>query len=253
MHIEAQRLDENRFQGRIQVKVSASKTGLLERCLYWAKDGVEWNDVAGYPARRSSALHRAIASHIAGAPPEPSWTEWFRHRFSFAAKWLKTLPADTIKAPELGFAYSPETGEVSCLGMVDRKYPEGAFCGTVDLIQWSNERRTLDILDWKAVRFLTHDAVWPQLESLAMMAHKWLTKHVSPVHQVNVIAAHIHEGGVVPHIRRLDANQLQEAEERLRLHLTMIPTATPEPGPWCDSHYCPARMACPRYEGKRAA
>lgn len=220
-------------------EVTASKTGLLEHCQYWARPEAQWADKPGAGADRGTRGHAAIAVYVeTGVVPELD--EDIAQPFASARAWVDSFGREQLRA-EVAFAWDPATDTASILGQnIGRDYSAGGgrLCGSADLVAVNRGLKVGYIGDWS---FGDGTKKGPQLRTLAVMLAR-----AEGLASVTVEALEVSAEGVRQVCREdLDAFQLaaiagERAEQR-----AAIATAEPVPGPHCADLYCPARATCP--------
>lgn len=227
------------------MRVSASKTGLLASCQFWARPEAEWFDVKGPAAERGDRFHAAMDRYVQTGVREEV-AEDIAAEYAVAIDWVEDFGRQRLR-PEIAFAWDPATDtarELPSKGQRDYSGAhEGELCGTVDLVAVTPGGAGI-VWDWK-----TGDAsgAGPQLRTLAVMVARALRLSTVTVAALEVTAAGVRE------VCRedLDAFELDVHAGELAEKLAAIPTAEPTPGAHCSDAWCPARATCP--EGREAA
>lgn len=221
------------------MRVTASKTGLLSACQYFARPEAEWSDTSSAAADRGTRFHREIAEYVATGQVPLEIDEDIAPLFASAKAWVDHFGREKL-ASEVAFAWSPATDTAERIPAVERDYQAGAgrLCGTADLIAVSRFTKAGYVGDWK-----TGDGSQsgPQLRALALMLAR-----AEGLDMVTVEALEVDATGV-RHVctETLDAFALAAVAGELAESLAAIPTAVPQPGSHCGDLYCPARATCP--------
>lgn len=229
------------------MRVTASKTGLLAYCQYWARHDAVWTDSTSAAADRGTRFHRWIETYtrtIAGLSrwtiptPDPDLADLCDQ----ARQWIERTSAEHIVVGvEQAYAWEPSTGRARVLETSSRDYAQaqshGLLCGTADLVLRDAEG-TLCVYDWK-----TGDASksGPQLRTLAVLAASALGETRVRVAALQVSAAGVEEIGA----ETLDEWDLTVVSGEISGHVERIQDAEPTPGSHCGELYCPARLKCP--------
>lgn len=231
-------------------RVTASRAALLSSCAYAFRDGVQWDETTGRAAVQGDEFHKAIAPIVdptLEAVPFLPTTKWFRTRFEHAVKWLDLNRLESMRA-EVAYAYDPATDTARILGYdIGREYEKHGklpheIAGSADISDASTPT-VIMVRDWKTGRSVT-DAVWPQLDWLALFAARAEGKAAASVGPL-----HVTEFGVADTMRRsLGPDDLTRIATGIRAQVESIEDAWPTPGPWCDGCYCPARGSCSVYQ-----
>lgn len=226
------------------MRASASKTGLLAHCAWWAGPEARWDDVPGPRAERGTRFHQAIARYVDTGEREQVGED-IAAEYEHAVAWVISYGRQFLR-PEVAFAWDHVTDraeELRAAAMGERDYSSGAgrLCGTADLVSIRTGIPAAFVADWK-----TGDGsgAGPQLRTLAVMvARAW------GLQSVTVCALEVTAAGVVEVAREtLDAFELDAHAGELAEHIAAVPTAEPKPGPHCGELYCPARTTCPAGE-----
>lgn len=228
------------------IRVTASKTALLQRCGWWARPGAHWDPVEpSEDGDRGRRGHAALAEYARGVDPvvEPDLVAAVEH----GKRWIFERIVDGLHDGhdvEQAFGWDPVADEaVTYDGVADRAYPEdGLFHGTPDLVLWGDTYAIVP--DWKFGAMVSDDG--PQLRTLAMMVHRWARRRGHPLERVTVMALEVSDSGVKEtHREELTPFELDAVAYDLAEDIERIPTAEPRPGPHCSDLSCPARLSCP--------
>jgi hypothetical protein len=218
-----------------------SRSTLLTLCGWWARDD------ASYPSEGPSEfaalgteVHEAIASTVRRLTlPALSGPAAAHHRAWFFS-WWRPRQGQGWRA-EIAYALNVVTGEARELELDGaRRYPRlgaGWICGTADAVRLDGD--TVEIVDWKTGRHPPHARGNGQLYSLALAAATVYRRTRARVSIVSVTST-----GCVADAHELDAFDLGAWREDLARAHAHVPRADPEPGPHCDTLYCPARLGC---------
>jgi hypothetical protein len=221
------------------MRVTASKTGLLEHCQHFARPEAEWSDTTSAAADRGTRFHREIAEYVSTGQVPLAVDEDIAPLFASAVAWVDAFGREKL-ASEVAFAWSATTDTAERIPAVERDYQAGAgrLCGTADIVAVSRFTKAGYVGDWK-----TGDGSQsgPQLRALALMLAR-----AEGLDMVTVEALEVDASGV-RHVctETLDAFALAAVAGELAEGLAAIPTAEPRPGPHCGDLYCPARATCP--------
>lgn len=220
------------------MRASASKTGLLLRCQYWARDDVKLPpDKPSAAAKCGTKVHALIAAFVnqhkyPDIDNDPD--DWAMRR---ALDGIKLVKMHHGASAEITYAMHPTEGTIPLGADVARdEYPPVAFCGTADII-WADDAEIASIRDWKTGS--PSDAEEWQLRALAAMA----TECGEAVRDAKAI--YLTDGG--PRFSRdyIEGTDPKEDAATIRRHLAMIPESAPNPGHWCKSYWCGLRSVCP--------
>lgn len=221
------------------MRVSASKTGLLPYCGYFAREGVEWAEGTSEAADRGTRFHAAIAEYVRCGTRTQGLADDIVGLYAQAERWVDEILTTHLRA-EKAYGWDPVTDTATAIEATDRDYSgyPGHLCGTVDLVSLSPQLRTGMVWDWK-----TGDSsqAGPQLRALGLMVAR-----AHGLDSVTVAALEVTDEGVRETLREtLDGFALSVIAGELADALAQVPTATPTPGDHCAALYCPARVACP--------
>lgn len=229
------------------MRVTASKTGLLSHCQYWARPEAEWSDTSSAAADRGTRFHREIAAYVAtGETASVMPDEDIAPLLLSAVAWVDAFGREKL-ASEVAFAWDPVTDTAERIPAVERDYQAGAgrLCGTADIVAVSRFTKAGYVGDWS-----TGDGSkkGPQLRALALMLAR-----AEGLDMVTVEALEVDATGV-RHVctETLDAFALAAVAGELAEGLAAVPTAEPQPGPHCGDLYCPARATCPAVRARLA-
>ena len=224
--------------------ITASKTLLATKCLWWARGDVTLpKSTASRAAQLGRDVHAAIEAWLRGTPIEPVG-EVGEYVEAWVAGWYRWHGAK-FWAPEVAYAYAPLTNEARILETKHaRDYSSASgeeICGTVDAVK--TNANDCAIVDWKTGR-RRGAAENAQLLTLAVMvaAHE-------RVDAIEATSVHISPGSTVEYKQTLDEFDLAAHREVLSEMLGILPKATPQPGPWCRSEWCPAYGVCSETSG----
>lgn len=218
--------------------VTASKTGLLLACQYWAREDVERRDDPENDAMaRGTRVHEAIDDANKGRFEAPT-EEGERLMVAAALQWMHDNVAKAYTEAALG---RDLLDPMRVMPLVDkaRGYPDSpatGLWGTADLIASAHPHATV-IADWKTGPVSAAGAL-PQLLTLAVLAG---------LEGARLVSVELREDGfyVTAIDTTVDVFDLAEHEAALRDAIQAIPGAIPTPGAHCTEEYCPARMTCP--------
>jgi hypothetical protein len=221
--------------------VTASKTGLLLACQYWAREDVERRpDPENDAMARGTRVHEAIDDYVTSSTVRDLIEE---ERAMVRAAMVYLMDSGAARAIDDGNGRSEYTFGSDLLGHYRhfagesaRAYPEtdpGFFWGTADIAVFQPQT----IVDWKTGPTSAAGAL-PQLLTLAVLAG---------LEGARLVSVELREDGfyVTAIDTTVDVFDLAEHEAALRDAIAAIPGAIPTPGAHCTEEYCPARMTCP--------
>ncbi len=221
---------------------SASRTGLLLKCTYWARPDVqgppeeETSEKAAYGTR----VHELAELYAKLGPPPVTPDESPEIKDARAlAEWITRLPGD--KFHEIKLAYSPSTHTARVLPETEQRDYSGLvgdeMPGTADVISLDDETAYVvdyktGTTDWQAYR--------EQLNFLALAAcrKRGLSRAVCLVLKV-------FEGITYDRAWVMEREDLLEFERELCTAAQKIPCSTPTPGVHCVGRFCGLAGTCP--------
>lgn len=216
------------------MKASASKTALLLKCQYWARDDVPWSkEKPSKASARGTEVHRVIAESVnSDVVPDFETHPWILKRALMGIR--QTRIWGNVQS-ELGFSMNYET--TIPLGItLYRSYPEESFCGTADVLFLDNGGH--HIRDWKTGS--PSDSEEWQLRALTAMATE------AGHRVVDAKAVYLTEEGIRYGQDVLYGTDPKEDAATIRKHLVMVKDADPNPGSHCRDLWCPIRKeGCP--------
>ena len=131
-------------------RVTLSALPRYAECLYPLDDRAVWrDDPPGEAATNGTAVHAAIESYVLGKRVDLDGVPG--EMFAAWRMWVAEDPTRADGDPEVAFAY--RAGVVTRIkGAGHRDYaasPDGAICGTLDLVDEDEEGRRVIVTDWK--------------------------------------------------------------------------------------------------------
>lgn len=219
--------------------VTASKTGLLLACQYWAREDVERRpDPENDAMARGTRVHEAIDDANKGRP-ELLAEEGDRLMVAAALQWMHDNVAKAYTEAALG---RDLLDPMCVMPLVDkaRGYPDSpatGLWGTADLIASAHPHATV-LADWKTGPTSAAGAL-PQLMTLAVLAG---------LESARLVSVELREDGfyVTAIDTTVDVFDLAAHEAALRTAILAVELdPEPTPGAHCTEEYCPARMTCP--------
>lgn len=230
--------------------VTASKTGLLLACQYWAREDVERRDDPENDAMaRGTRVHEAIDDYVTNGIVR-ELAEGERAMVRAALDWM--MGSGVARAFDEGFgAAEMSFGSDLCGGYrrsVQRKYDDDAafLWGTADVVTFANgagyTSPAQSILDWKTGPTSAAGAL-PQLMTLAVLAG---------LESARLVSVELRDDGTYDEAIdvTVDAIDLEVHAEALRTAILAVELdPEPTPGAHCTEEYCPARMTCPARTG----
>ena len=229
--------------------MTMSRSGLLERCSWWAQDGISWDETPGEAAALGTWLHRWAEDAIAGLRPQEPRDDDQRTMTEAIRRWIDAhAPGWIGRHVERKYAWDPakQRGHEAMRASGPRDYEGAGFrdswlAGTADLVV--REDRGWTVYDWTLGRL---ERKLPQLRALALAVAS--AYHLS---EVAIQALRFRREGIEESPRfELDAFDLALIGERLGARLRVVGTEPPNAGPWCDECWCPARAACEAYAAR---
>ncbi len=225
------------------MRATASKVGLLEHCLAWARPEMKWEWSSSPAAERGTRFHRAIARYAVTREREHVEDD-IAQEYAHACDWIDSLEiiGKSYLEVEIAFAWDPVTDTAESIG-TDRDYSKafGRLGGTADLVlvvKVDGKRVAVMVWDWKTG---SGENAGPQLRTLGLMAAR-----AYGVEHATVAALEVRASGVAEVAREeLDSFALAGVAGELAEMIAAIATAEPQPGSHCGEMYCPARLHCP--------
>jgi hypothetical protein len=185
--------------------------------------------------RRGKDIHYAIEQRIKGhyliSPEADSAMEWQLTRGD-GTRWAETT-----------FGINPQTGASE--QFADREaVPKDWMPVVTDLI--ISGKGILEVWDWKTGSPFSSFSYEPQVKANAYAA-------AAAINRDGAVAglAYLTPDGIKAKSWDLDAFDLIEQKQKLRMWAAQAPTAQPNPGAACK--YCPARGICPAMAAKESA
>jgi hypothetical protein len=222
------------------MRVTASKSGILAECQYFARDDVPWSERPDTLYSTRGTMEHTFSEHIIDGE-EPDTTPRFRQAMRReVVEWLDIQrTSDTLS--EVPFALDIATGRARRLPKTTHRAYEGAlpheFCGTADVV--TPFRDYVEIFDfcysWDGRTKI------PQQRALCLMAARafGVTRATYSIVRLSDAEPFI---DVVDHAD-LDELELHLIHGEIRGRFAAAPDARPNPGRHCT--YCPAKQACP--------
>jgi hypothetical protein len=228
---------------------------------------LDWKDKPSSGRKVGLAFHAATTHLTAG----PNWalireqtkaTEKMiaqaRDRWQRWIYWanMNNIPVgDVTTEHELCVAYEPATGKMQRFEIEpDARPPEtppGWLVTKIDMVSFTDR---VHLWEWKTGYYVPPPQEHEQTKTGSLMLARLLD-----LAELDATIARISDTGpVYPMSATFDAFDLEEQDDKLlRIQDRMKRKLPPDPGGWCDSTTCPARLECPAYEGrlkrKRAA
>jgi len=221
---------------------TGSKLPLLLRCAYPWRAGVPHAPQASRAADTGSEVHAYIDAMLRGEPA-PAIGDEAQGILDACAADIDRILAGCQWASEVPLAWCPTTGRGVVLSGRGREYgdaPAGWLVGCADAV--AVDAGVVRVIDWKTgqrARGISPEDN-AQLYAYAAAAMAALGADSARVEVVALTPQGAYSSAV-----DLDAFDLADLAGRISARLASIPTATPQPGPWCADMYCPAAAACP--------
>jgi hypothetical protein len=221
---------------------SASRTGLLLECQYWARP-----DIQGPPegpesekAQYGTRVHELAEMYAKLGPPPstPGQSPEIKDALALA-EWITRLPGQ--KFYEIKLAYSPTTGQARVLPETEARDYSGLegdeLPGTADFVSLDIE--TAYVVDYKTGA-TTWEAYREQLNLLALAAcrKRGLKRAVC-------IVLKVFDGECYDRAWVLEEQDLLDFEIRIVQAAKNITSATPQPGVHCVGRFCALAGTCP--------
>jgi len=222
------------------MRVTASRSGILSECRYFARDDVPWGERGDTLYSTRGTMEHAFAEHILGGG-EVDTTPRFRQAMrKEVADWLDIQRTSTTIA-EVPFALNLETGAARRLPKTLHREYMGAlpeeFCGTADVVTPFPDY--VEIFDF--VYGWRWDYKVAQQRALCLMAARafGVTRATYSIVRLSDSDPFI---DVVANAD-IDDIELHMIHGELQGWFAAVRGSRPVPGQHCL--YCPAKLACP--------
>lgn len=213
---------------------SPSSAPLAERCLYSFRPDVEVAPFEGNAATRVGLL-----VHKSGERDALFWPEDVKEVGASGeeVEEAAALSEMWLSSPERA-RYRDWEREVELEGPLRGSVSRFPKCDLLKI-----EDGIVYVADFKTGRHGSIGWYRHQLETYA-----WLASRLHPeVDSAVIQVVHITEEGVEVDGTELDLFDLMAVGERIERQIAEIPTAEPNPGPWCHDRYCGAISVCPAH------
>jgi hypothetical protein len=189
--------------------------------------------------RRGKEVHRGIELRILGGPPNPmsKHHELVEHAFA----WQRER-GDGARHAETAFGVDLQSGSVMVFENKD-KVPKDWMPVVVDLAILAD---TPEAWDFKTGSPFSSFDYRPQAIANAYAVATYVDREAAVAG-----LAYVTPEGIKAKSWDLDAFDLIEQKQKLRMWAAQAPTAQPNPGAACK--YCPARGICPAMAAKESA
>ena len=231
--------------------LSGSKFGLARLCQWWCRPEVQAPRVESEAAKRGTNRHKvlefmargvcdeaAILPALWGCEPE----EWSAIAEEILG-WLPRADEGQRSYCEQQYVYDTRDGASHPVDGKDRNYhvEQGQIPLTVDWV--GVESGTLSVVDYKTGQQANLDmpASNGQIQLCCLAAARAIG--VDTVRGSIVLVDDDGSARRFDHV--FDVLDLDAIAEDARSVVDAIPSARPNPGPWCEQKWCPARAVCP--------
>jgi hypothetical protein len=243
---------------RAITRVTMSKLELLSQCQYWARQGIEWNEISGDDAALGTEVDDLFSSYVntgkysyAGTSPRTLLI------FGQLKRWYDEHGLVGMRS-QVVFGYRPDIDmgrEIEALcGSPSRFYtlPEyrdnigitdDEICGAADLVCFGEDLDGpfVDLADLKVRVGIDVKDATSQLSGLALAAARSYGIERARIRTLVADESRVEEREIW-----LDAFSLDAIAEQIKARVAGIEASEPQDGEHCSERYCSAILVCPK-------